>query len=158
MSGVVKRVVVMGGGTSGWMSACYLERVLARMQVADASVTLVESEDIGIIGVGEATLYRPGHFLSWHDDSGHPEQHRRVAYVLYLTRGWRADWGGQLQFIDAQGDVEEVWMPRFNSLALFLVPMPHLVTYVAPFATQPRFAITGWLCDGPPSAAARAGA
>jgi len=26
------------------------------MQVADASVTLVESEDIGIIGVGEATL------------------------------------------------------------------------------------------------------
>ena len=56
MSGVVKRVVVMGGGTSGWMSACYLERLLARMQVGDASVTLVESEDIGIIGVGEATL------------------------------------------------------------------------------------------------------
>jgi tryptophan halogenase len=56
VSGVVKRVVVMGGGTSGWMSACYLERLLARMQVADASVTLVESEDIGIIGVGEATL------------------------------------------------------------------------------------------------------
>jgi len=56
VSGVVKKVVVMGGGTSGWMSACYIERLLARMHVADASVTLVESEDIGIIGVGEATL------------------------------------------------------------------------------------------------------
>ncbi|HUQ53704.1 MAG TPA: 2OG-Fe(II) oxygenase family protein [Gammaproteobacteria bacterium] len=97
----------------------------------------------------QATLYRPGHFLSRHDDSGYPEQHRRVAYVLYMTRGWSADWGGQLQFLDAQGEVEEVWMPRFNSLGLFLVPMPHVVGYVAPFATQPRFAITGWLCDGP---------
>ena len=97
----------------------------------------------------QATLYRPGHFLKHHDDSGHPEQHRRVAYVLYLTRGWRADWGGQLQFLDAHGDVEEVWMPRFNSLGLFLVPTPHVVSYVAPFATQPRYAITGWLCDGP---------
>ena len=51
MSEVVKRVVVMGGGTSGWMSACYLERLLARLQIPDATVTLVESEDIGIIGV-----------------------------------------------------------------------------------------------------------
>jgi SM-20-related protein len=101
----------------------------------------------------QATLYRPGHFLSRHDDSGHPEQHRRVAYVLYMTRGWRADWGGQLQFLDAQGDVEEVWMPSFNSLGLFLVPTPHVVSYVAPFATQPRYAVTGWLCDGPANSA-----
>jgi tryptophan halogenase len=56
VSRVVNRVVVMGGGTSGWMSAAYLERLLTRMNVPDASVTLVESEDIGIIGVGEATL------------------------------------------------------------------------------------------------------
>ncbi len=32
MSGVVKSVVIMGGGTSGWMSACYIERLLARMK------------------------------------------------------------------------------------------------------------------------------
>jgi tryptophan halogenase len=51
----IKKVVVLGGGTSGWLSACYLQRVLA-LQVPDATVTLVESEDIGIIGVGEATL------------------------------------------------------------------------------------------------------
>lgn len=56
MNPPVKRVVVLGGGTSGWMSACYIQRVLSNLNVADASVTLVESEDIGIIGVGEATL------------------------------------------------------------------------------------------------------
>jgi Tryptophan halogenase len=38
------------------MSACFIQRILSNLQVPDASVTLVESEDIGIIGVGEATL------------------------------------------------------------------------------------------------------
>lgn len=99
----------------------------------------------------QATLYRPGHFLTQHDDSGFPEQHRRVAYVLNMTRVWRAEWGGQLQFLNANGEVEEAWMPRFNSLALFTVPTPHCVSYVAPFATQSRYAVTGWLCDAPDS-------
>jgi Rps23 Pro-64 3,4-dihydroxylase Tpa1-like proline 4-hydroxylase len=95
----------------------------------------------------QATYYRPGHFLTQHDDSGKPKELRRVAYVLNMTRGWRADWGGQLQFLDEANEVEEVWMPRFNALALFLVPTPHVVTYVPPFAREPRYAITGWLCD-----------
>ncbi len=56
MSEPVKNVVVLGGGTAGWMSACVIERVLAKLRVPDARVTLIESEDIGIIGVGEATL------------------------------------------------------------------------------------------------------
>jgi len=38
------------------MSACYIQRLLAYLKIPDASVTLIESEDIGIIGVGEATL------------------------------------------------------------------------------------------------------
>jgi Rps23 Pro-64 3,4-dihydroxylase Tpa1-like proline 4-hydroxylase len=97
----------------------------------------------------QATLFRPGHFLTQHDDSGYAEQHRRVAYVLHMTRGWCAEWGGQLQFLNAHDEVEEAWMPRFNSLALFMVPMPHVVSYVAPFAKQSRYAITGWLCDAP---------
>ena len=56
MSESVRNVVVFGGGTSGWMSACYIQRILANLEVPNASVTLVESKDIGIIGVGEATL------------------------------------------------------------------------------------------------------
>jgi tryptophan halogenase len=46
------RVVVLGGGTAGWMSAAALASQLPHA----ASVTLVESEEIGIVGVGEATL------------------------------------------------------------------------------------------------------
>lgn len=46
------RVVVLGGGTAGWMTAAGLAGLLPGL----ASVQLVESEDIGIVGVGEATL------------------------------------------------------------------------------------------------------
>lgn len=46
------RVVILGGGTAGWMTAASLVRLLPGL----ATVTLVESEDIGIVGVGEATL------------------------------------------------------------------------------------------------------
>ncbi len=46
------RVIVLGGGTAGWMSAT----ALAKLLPDTVTVELVESEDIGIIGVGEATL------------------------------------------------------------------------------------------------------
>ena len=46
------RVVVLGGGTAGWMSAASLAKLLGDQVTVD----LVESEDIGIVGVGEATL------------------------------------------------------------------------------------------------------
>lgn len=46
------RVVVLGGGTAGWMTAAGLAGLLPHR----CTVDLVESEDIGIVGVGEATL------------------------------------------------------------------------------------------------------
>jgi tryptophan halogenase len=45
------RIVVLGGGTTGWMAAAALATGLPRSRV-----TVVESEDIGIVGVGEATF------------------------------------------------------------------------------------------------------
>jgi SM-20-related protein len=103
----------------------------------------------------QATFYRPGHFLAQHDDRGVGE--RRAAYTIGLTRAWRPDWGGQLMFHDPAGDVARGFLPRFNVLTLFKVPLPHSVAPVAPYAARPRFMITGWLRDDPPDGEAAGG-
>ena len=94
---------------------------------------------------GQATRYLPGHFLTSHDD-GIDGENRVAAYVINLTKGWRTDWGGLLQFQTGFGDVPLALKPGFNTIHLFRVPQLHSVTYVAPFAALPRYAITGWLC------------
>ena len=52
MSGKIKKILIIGGGTSGWMSASVLRRVLNE----DVEITLIESKDIPPVGVGEATI------------------------------------------------------------------------------------------------------
>ncbi|MBW8735249.1 MAG: tryptophan 7-halogenase, partial [Asticcacaulis sp.] len=49
----VKNIIVVGGGTSGWIAASVLSASLARDSV---SITVVDSSEIGTVGVGEATI------------------------------------------------------------------------------------------------------
>ena len=98
----------------------------------------------------QATLFRAGHFLKYHTDET-PSQQRLVAYVLNFTKGWGRDWGGYLQFFDADYDVEQAFRPVFNALNLFTIPADHSVQMIAGYAPGNRFSITGWLRgDAPP--------
>ena len=95
----------------------------------------------------QATLYAPGHFLNFHNDTPNERTHRRVAYVLGFAKDWHPDWGGLLQFYDADLNITDVLRPRFNVLSMFTVPQDHAVTYVVPYAPLGRYSITGWYMD-----------
>ena len=56
MSKDIETIVIVGGGTAGWLSAVYLNRALNRAGERPCRITLIESSDIGIIGVGESTV------------------------------------------------------------------------------------------------------
>jgi SM-20-related protein len=91
----------------------------------------------------QLSRYRSGHFLTAHDDS-HAPGLRRAAFVINLTQNWRSDFGGLLQFLDADGHIERAFTPTFNAMALFRVPKAHAVSAVPAFVDKPRFALTGW--------------
>lgn len=55
MSGA-RRILIVGGGTAGWLAAAYLAKALAVSPRGATEITLLEAPEIGIIGVGEGTF------------------------------------------------------------------------------------------------------
>ena len=127
-------------------SATPLDR-LARLFSSPAAIALFRTvtghADIDFADA-QATAYHAGDFLTAHDDNV-AGKGRRAAYVLNLTRVWRAEWGGLLLFHGPDGHIERGFVPKFNTLNLFEVPQDHSVSFVTPFADRPRISVTGWL-------------
>ena len=58
----VKKIVIAGGGSAGWLTAAY-----ALYNLPNTQITLIESPNVPIVGVGEATILGFDHYL---DDCG----------------------------------------------------------------------------------------
>jgi Rps23 Pro-64 3,4-dihydroxylase Tpa1-like proline 4-hydroxylase len=122
---------------------------IARLLVSGAFLELI-GNITGIDGLtdvtGMASRFDAGHFILSHTDR-QPEGsvgRREVAFVLYLTEGWRDDWGAHT-CLWSEGSAAAVCIPpRFNTMLIFRVPRAHSVLYVPPFVTASRLALAGW--------------
>ncbi|MFK7904736.1 MAG: tryptophan 7-halogenase, partial [Chitinophagales bacterium] len=62
----IQNIVIVGGGTSGWMTAAYLHKALNRQEgEPTCQITLIEASDIPSVGVGEATIPIFKHFFGY---------------------------------------------------------------------------------------------
>ncbi len=99
----VRRIVVAGGGTAGWLAASYLNRALG----PDVKITLVESDDVPPIGVGEATVPTLGttmRFLGLEDRDWMPAVNATYKAAIRFV-GWSRN-------VDAGGArLSEYWHP-----------------------------------------------
>lgn len=59
-----KKILIIGGGSSGWMTAAYVDAVLNRDGRKFVDIKLIESPDVPRIGVGEATIPSINHVLA----------------------------------------------------------------------------------------------
>ena len=63
-SETLQQVLIVGGGSAGWMAAAYLQAALNRNPAERVDIALVESPDVPRIGVGEATVPSINHILA----------------------------------------------------------------------------------------------
>ncbi|RMF17877.1 MAG: tryptophan 7-halogenase [Alphaproteobacteria bacterium] len=99
-SGRMRDIVILGGGTAGWMAAAVLARGLGNA----VRITLVESAAIGTVGVGEATIPQIQHlnrFLGLDEGEFLKASEGTIKLGIRFEGWWRADAG----YIHAFSDI-----------------------------------------------------
>lgn len=69
---------------------------------------------------------------------------RAVGAVLYLSKGWKEQFGGDFVDYSAGREQSRRIAPAFNTLLLFEVPRKHAISPVRQSAAPPLFAVHGW--------------
>jgi len=111
---VIRKVVIAGGGTAGWCAAAGLSRLLGPL----LDITLVESEDIGIVGVGEATIptVRAFHNLTQVDEQAFMQATNATFKLGIGFENWARD--GDHYFHSFGSIGKSMWMAPFYHLWL----------------------------------------
>jgi tryptophan halogenase len=112
--GPVPKVIIAGGGTAGWMAAATLSTLFGRQ----LDLTLVESEEIATVGVGESTVPP---LVSFHNYLGIDERHfMRECAATFKAGIWFENWGrvgeGYMHPFGRHG--ESTWVAEFHNFWL----------------------------------------
>lgn len=107
---------------------------------------LLDAPEISFLDA-QITRFSAGHFLNCHNDDV-KGKNRVAAFVINLTKDWRPDWGGALHILNKELEIEKSFIPSFNEVNIFKVPVDHFVGIVAPFTSASRLSITGWFRSG----------
>ncbi|WP_084618114.1 tryptophan halogenase family protein [Cellvibrio sp. OA-2007] len=106
----VKKLVIAGGGTAGWMAAAAISRKFGEL----LDITLIESDDIGTVGVGEATIppIRVFHKLLGIDE----QEFMRATLATFKVGISFENWGQQGdRYIHSFGKTgKETWLGDFH--------------------------------------------
>jgi tryptophan halogenase len=104
-------IIIVGGGTAGWMTASYLSKK------TDWDITVIQSQDIPIIGVGESTLPSMYDFIH---DCGLTEQDLfdncdAVRKYTIKHKNWHGEsWFHHFCFDEAEHDEQMRWMENYE--------------------------------------------
>jgi tryptophan 6-halogenase len=109
---VVKRIVIIGGGTAGWMTALIFARALIPRGV---EISVVESPSVGIIGVGEgSTPWLRGFFDSLGIEEAEWMPACHATYKCGITfEGWSTKPGFERYFHPFASMLDNLTMPQF---------------------------------------------
>jgi tryptophan 7-halogenase len=98
----MKKIVILGGGTAGWLTALQVRKLFSK-----AEITLIESTSIGILGAGEGSVPLLTSFLKSLDiDLGEFKQECDATFKLGINfENWNGDGKSYIHpFIPAPGD------------------------------------------------------